>query len=444
MRRPLALLALALALGACDRPMVDAVGSDLLTAEPDLSAVRLDPDLTLRFRANGQEGALEVTVNGIPAPFDSLEGAYRFSTLLTPGLNAFRLDVTDDAGSVRRDTLYAVHLPLREVPLTSPQTGVPRTNAAATPLADGRILVTGGVGGTGEALESATLLQPDGVQIDARETRLGVARAGHTASVLPDGRVLLIGGALTDRPTFSGEFVRTVEVIDAGANLATRVAVDDPPARVGHTAQVFTLDGQTYVYLYGGLVPAGSGTTVSGTIDIYRLGSGPEAEPGGDGLIRLSPPGGAGAFARTAGHVQVPLGPREAAVLGRDVSNEPVALAFQWLTPPTSTFPFDLGAGQLPEAGGGRDEAAAVDLGAALGTDPLVLVIGGETNIGQTGSMLVVAPTIDRAFRVPDQVSLRTPRSGHTATILSNRRIVVFGGRSASGTALSTFEAFAF
>lgn len=440
MRRSLVLLLLVLA--GCDRATVDPVGTDLLSAEPDLSAVRLEPDLALRLRPNGLGGALAVTVDGAPAPFDSLEGVYLYRTTLRAGLNALRIAVTDDAGFVRRDTLYAVHFPLRELSLVGSQVGTPRAGGAAAPLLDGRILITGGVGINGRALGTATVLQPGGAQIEARDTEMGTPRAGHTASVLPDGRVLLVGGALTDRPTSSGEFVQAVEVVDPGATSALPVAVDAPPRRAGHTAQVLTANGETYVYLYGGLVPAGSGTTVSGSVDIYRLDV--IHRLGGDRetrLTRLTPEGGAGRGARVAQHVQVPLGPRQALVLGRAADDEAVALTFSWLAPTTATFPFDLSATPVPEAGG-REGAAAVDVGAVVGDPGLVLVLGGETNIGRTGSMEVVAPDIGRTFRVPDALRLRTPRSGHTATILSNGRILVFGGRSESGAALSTLEAF--
>lgn len=441
--RSSALLALALAIGACDRPIVDPAGPSFLEVSPDLSFVRLEADITLRLRLPQFEGAQEVTVDGTEAPFDPASDTYALPLTLNEGLNLLRVEITDDAGFVRRDTLAAVHLPLQQVSLVASTPGRARADAAAVPLPDGRVLISGGIDGDGQALGSATVLQPGGVQIESREVGLGVPRAGHTASVLPDGRILLLGGALTDRPASASEFVTTVEVVDPASLAVSRIETDDPPRRAGHTAQVLTVDNETYVYLYGGAVPAGSGTTVSGTVDVYRLGGVAEGAEAGAELTRLSPEGGAGGFARVTGHVQVPLLSRGALVLGRDEGDEPVALSLFWQQPGTAAFPFDLQAQSLPEAVGGRAGAAAVEVGNTLGGSSLVLVVGGETNIGLTGSLEVVAPGLGRSFRVPD-TGLQVPRDGHTATILSNRRIVVSGGRSAAGTALTALEAFEF
>ncbi|MEM1118462.1 MAG: hypothetical protein AAF845_06700 [Bacteroidota bacterium] len=443
MRRLLVLLCLACATSACDRPLVEGTDPSLLEVSPDLSTVRLEPDLVLSLRAPGLEGALAVSVDGVRVPFDSLAGTYELPVTLVPGLNTLRVEVTDDAGFVRVDTLRAVHLPLRRVSLVSSSASVARAAAADVALADGRILLTGGADASDRAQAGATILLPGGVQIDAREVALGEPRAAHTASVLPDGRILLLGGALTDRPTTPNEFVRTVEIVDAAGTSVTRVETDTPPARAGHTAQVLTLDGETYVTLYGGIVPAGSGTTVSGTVDVYRLGGGGLEEGETTELTRLSPEGGSGGFARVTGHTQVALNPQQATVLGRDADQNPIALSLFWSTPGTSVFPFTLLDDALPEAVGGRGRAAAVDVGAALGAPGLILVIGGETNIGRTGSMEVVVPSLGRAFRVPD-VALQVPRADHTATILSTRRIVVSGGRSDTGDALTAIEAFEF
>src|SRR4029453_3006792 len=71
---------------------------------------------------------------------------------------------------------------------------VPRTGHAATALADGRVLITGGRDGAGAIVATAEVFDP------ANETStavgvLTVARIDHTATRLVDGRVLIAGGA---------------------------------------------------------------------------------------------------------------------------------------------------------------------------------------------------------------------------------------------------------
>ena len=75
---------------------------------------------------------------------------------------------------------------------SGPNLGERRADHTATLLADGRLLVAGGVDGL-TALASACLLDP--VTRAVRPTgSLRTARFGHTATLLNDGRVLIAGG----------------------------------------------------------------------------------------------------------------------------------------------------------------------------------------------------------------------------------------------------------
>src|SRR6476661_1057617 len=70
---------------------------------------------------------------------------------------------------------------------------VPRTGHAATPLTDGRILITGGRDNTGIIVATVEVFDP------ANETStaigmLNIARIDHTATLLANGRVLIAGG----------------------------------------------------------------------------------------------------------------------------------------------------------------------------------------------------------------------------------------------------------
>jgi hypothetical protein len=70
---------------------------------------------------------------------------------------------------------------------------VPRTGHAATALADGRVLITGGRDSAGAIVATAEVFDP------ANETStavgvLTIARIDHTATLLANGRVLIAGG----------------------------------------------------------------------------------------------------------------------------------------------------------------------------------------------------------------------------------------------------------
>jgi hypothetical protein len=88
----------------------------------------------------------------------------------------------------------------------------PRESATATLLADGRVLVAGGLGasGSGQAspfLASAELFDPASGSFGAAKV-MNVARVQHTATRVADGRVLVIGGV--------GE--KTTELYDPATN----------------------------------------------------------------------------------------------------------------------------------------------------------------------------------------------------------------------------------
>jgi hypothetical protein len=92
----------------------------------------------------------------------------------------------------------------------------PRSYHTATLLADGRVLVVGGIEAsndvTGRVLASAELYDPVTDSWTAAAS-MAVARAKHAATMLADHRVLVVGGTGADYYAFSGYF-RTVELYD--------------------------------------------------------------------------------------------------------------------------------------------------------------------------------------------------------------------------------------
>lgn len=113
----------------------------------------------------------------------------------------------------------------------------PRASHAATLLADGRVLVTGGAAG----LASAELWDPStgswhaAAMLDAHES--------HTSTLLPDGRVLVVG--------FGGNGVADAELFDP-ATESFGLTAGAARQRIDHTARVLR-DGE--VLLTGGIQP---------------------------------------------------------------------------------------------------------------------------------------------------------------------------------------------
>jgi serine/threonine protein kinase len=71
---------------------------------------------------------------------------------------------------------------------------MPRTRHAATLLTDGRVLVSGGGGSSGDTLDSAEVFEP-ATNSFRRVGRMNTPRKDHTSTLLADGRVLIVGGS---------------------------------------------------------------------------------------------------------------------------------------------------------------------------------------------------------------------------------------------------------
>ena len=431
--RRLALLCLLLAAVGCDRVPIGTDGDESpVLVSPDLSEVRTDPDLRLRFVPESASLRLGLQVEDVEVPYDTTLQAFVYDVRLARGLNTLPYTLFDEDGPIRRDTLYAVYLPVSQGIVSTTTGGTARTNAASATLGDtGQGLISGGFGVSRAPLASATVFQLTGAQVFAFEIDLLTARADHTATGLLGG-VLLMGGASTEAPSAPSDFVRPPEWVGPNGDSRVVAVEGGEPVRSGHVARAVTLDGTTYLYLLGGRTP---GAAASSTVDVYRV-------DGGSGLdftlTRLSPDGGASGFAALTGLALAPTGDRSAVAVGLDGA-EGATLALRWSTPGTGTFPFSLSVRPGALLATPRAGAEAVDLGGGL-----AVVMGGRTASGEPlGSVEVYAQAIDRVFSLPG-TQLRVPRSDHTATIFGGGRIVLGGGRPAAGSAITSFEVLQF
>src|SRR6266478_1178796 len=130
---------------------------------------------------------------------------------------------------------------------------VPRTGHAATVLADGRVLLTGGRDGAGTIVASAEIFDP-ATETSTAVGALVTARVSHTATLLPNGRVLIAGG------TSATGSLSSAEIFDpANPGAAFRVlSATMGAARARHTATLLK-DGTVLI----------AGGDVAGTAEIF-------------------------------------------------------------------------------------------------------------------------------------------------------------------------------
>lgn len=144
--------------------------------------------------------------------------------------------------------------------------GEARSNHAATALADHRVLVVGGVGGprADVGLGSAEVFDPsDGSW--RRTSPLAHARSGATATALAGGRVLVVGGEAVDRGVRRS--LAGAEVLDPGSRAWTGAGRMACP-RSEHAA-VRLGDGDVLVVAGDGAFP-GRPAVAQSCVDRYR------------------------------------------------------------------------------------------------------------------------------------------------------------------------------
>jgi hypothetical protein len=116
-----------------------------------------------------------------------------------------------------------------------------RTNATATLLADGRVLVAGGVSSSADRPERSAEVYDPATGTWAKTSAMRVARNGHTATLLPDGHVLVTGGQCCSDPA-----VASSELYDPISGTWTATGALDS-ARRNHAA-VLLSNGKVLVY----------------------------------------------------------------------------------------------------------------------------------------------------------------------------------------------------
>ncbi len=144
-----------------------------------------------------------------------------------------------------------------------PQLNVARHSQTTTLLADGNILVTGGITTAGVPTTAVEMYNMATNQYEDW-TGLQVARSSHTATLMSDGRVLIAGGfAAGDNP------LNSTEICDPVTKLCTTSLTLSVP-RAGHTATLLNRGPNSGQVLICGGQSAAASTTITGSCDRFN------------------------------------------------------------------------------------------------------------------------------------------------------------------------------
>ena len=422
-------LPLLLLLAACERPFVEERRPAIEIVTPDVRVVLEAPSTLVQVSASSFRAINRVELDGEAMRRD---GALWEDTLaLRRGLNTFTVTAFDEAGVAGTDTASVMYLPMRFDP-DAPSLPAPRGGHAATLLADGSLLVTGGTRAVNGFAEADAYRLPAGARLFERlRGRLLTPRTGHAAPRLPDGRVLILGGSRTDPVRRIGDLVEEVEVFDPATGLFEPVPVEGPPIRRAfHTASVVETDRGVEVWLFGGRGDVRYGSTPF-------LGVRRDLRPFlfQDGrLVAIQPSPIGYRESPLSGHTQTPLGPGRFLIAGTDFmgdSYNSVSFTLDFARFGASGFEGTAPPFILPRT---RHAAARAMPG-------IVVFFGGYEG---HPSRLVEAPelyaeTAGRMFRFADAPP-QARRFGHSATNWSSERILLLGGFDRNGNGLSRGE----
>ncbi|MGD9643101.1 MAG: kelch repeat-containing protein [Elusimicrobiales bacterium] len=237
-----------------------------------------------------------------------------------------------------------------------------------------------------------------------------VYRHSHTTTLLPDGNILVTGGGTT-----AGVFIDSVQSYDMSANTFVTWTDGLTTARSSHTATLLS-DGR--VLIAGGFTGA---ATFTSTLEIC------------DPITRTCAAIGAVLSAAKANHTATLLseGPNAGKVLicGGQTGATAVTSACDFFDPETDTIDASAGDLAIPTVGlGGRAGHAATLLRGGR-----VFATGGKRWTGTAWQYVAENEMYDPQTNVWTPVSaLLQGRTGHTATVLNNGKIMIAGGYNGS------------
>jgi hypothetical protein len=320
---------------------------------------------------------------------------------------------------------------------------VPRSGHTATLLVNGKVLVTGGANGAADV--TAEVYDP-AAQTFTSTGSMAEARIGHTATLLATGQVLIAGGSSATAELYdpaSGTFTPT------GHMNQTR---SSPTATLLNSGKVLVVGGNPSTDLRAELYDPVSGTfSYTGATTILRNGHTATLLATGQVLIA----GGSSAtaelydptyrtFTPTLGNMTQARSGHTATLLQAAADKQYGESGYVLIlgtegsadlyNPNTEMF---TGVGSLGSAyNPGQSVLFRLKRTVSLRTDGTVLAVGGYfptfgfcRGVRATGNSTSFAGLFapeSEGFTVTG--SLRTPRDGHTATVLQDGTVLVIGG----------------
>ncbi|MEJ3750511.1 DUF6603 domain-containing protein [Actinomycetes bacterium KLBMP 9797] len=287
-----------------------------------------------------------------------------------------------------------------------------RRSHALARLADGRVLAAGGLGATGTPLASVEVYDPVTAGWTAA-SGLATARYGHSATVLPGGKVLVAGG--TGGRSHGGCALASAELFDpATGKFAAATPMTD--ARTRHGA-VALRDGT--VLVTGGALATGGRDAPLAYCELYDPVTGAWTPTGSLGTPRV-------------GHQATLLADGRVLVTGGDPPPHSVGGRYRAGSLDTAEL-YDPDSRQwtvaAPMPGGrGRHRAVAVPTGRVV----VLGGTGGPTNRAGYRGAAAYDPA-DDTWTITGPLAVG--RADFAALPLADGRILVAGGRTATGPA---------
>jgi hypothetical protein len=296
----------------------------------------------------------------------------------------------------------------------------------STVLADGRVLVYGGMGTGGGAIATAEVFD-DGMFESLVLDPAPEPRLGHTASLLPDGRVLIAGGA-ADFPVASSPRGDAF-IIDPQSGETTPVQNQLARPRAFHKS-VPTGNMVGEVVLAGGF----DDLEVTDTLEIYTPDSNDfrGLNPSGEGRQRM--------LAARAGHSATLLLDGNVLLMGGRNQDPFGADGDSLLSVDVWSVELD----GLIDTGGSLPQAAREWHTATVLEDNRILTAGGRTREQGVSTYLDTAELFepddhvstveyDCTFAPVEEDRLSQSRVLHTATMLPDGNVLIVGGLNEGG-----------
>jgi N-acetylneuraminic acid mutarotase len=275
-----------------------------------------------------------------------------------------------------------------------------RAYHAAVLLADGRVLVVGGAGGSGTTV-SATTTSLTSVELYDPSTNtwttkasMGTARTWPTATLLPSGKVLVTGGVTNTTP-----YLQTAVLYDPATNVwSSAGTMTGSVGRARHTA---TLLNTGKVLVVGGTT---TGTASTATASLYDPSTNSWSAAGSLATGRFY-------------HTETLLPNGKVLIAGGVSSGTTSVSSAEVYNPATNTFT------STPNMPAVRQQHTDTLLQSGK-----VLIVGGlgSSNSSLTSSA-IYDPTANTWTAGP---SLTSSRKAHGAALLADGTVVVFGGFS--------------